>query len=181
MLNGFHVEPCAKGGALIIATDGRVMAVFRDESGKVKQSGTVTLTHDALRACFVPGRLLMVRGTTATVFDLVGRKRVRVAEQINVVADGFPESWRKALPGLPSDAKPVFNPVLIGKFRKVAGPGAGLRILPTSEHDAAWVLATRKDFVGAIMPMRADMDFPDWFTPRKARRRSAVRAAAKAA
>lgn len=40
-LNGVHIEPCPEGGALLVATDGHRLLVFRDEHGYVEGGSAI--------------------------------------------------------------------------------------------------------------------------------------------
>lgn len=160
-LTGFSVEAHPKGGALIIGTDGVMLAVFHDTSGRCRKPGIVAINRDMERA-LTPERdgsehRLVARGSTVTV-----RRGTLSVPQHDALIDGtFPKWWRcidlRATPKAPV-AMPVFNLELLRRFAAVAASAEGakwsaVRLVPTGEKDAIFVLTERRDFFGMLMPM----------------------------
>lgn len=177
-LNGFHVQPHPKSGALIIATDGRTLAIFHDEEGECSVPGTIRLNKTTIAACRPKGetpRKFVVTGDTATVYEGWDEKEktgTAIAGQEAVVIDGDFPDWRKVVPPMPNASAPAtFNFELVKKFEKIRAPGSkwtSIRVISRSESDPALVFVGRKDFLGVIMPMCDDTPtMPSWL-PRAA-------------
>lgn len=142
-LNGFHVEPCAEGGAILVATDGTKMLVFRDPDGVVFGSGIVKLSPTALKA-LKPGkgealdRLLVVSGDRAAIIfgnDVERAELISLAHSPDAsvaayqpagsLIDGsFPE-WRRVLPH--GESQPVtatFNAAFVQDLAQALAPAS---------------------------------------------------------
>lgn len=121
-LNGFHVEPCAEGGALLVATDGHKMLIFRDPDGHVTSSAIVSLNTAMVKA-LKPGkrdaeRLLVVSGQRAVIVPVTDVSRTSLVSSADnpdascvafqaagTLVDGSFPDWRRVVPQ--GDTQPV--------------------------------------------------------------------------
>lgn len=171
-LNGFWVQPHQSGGAIIVATDGPTMAVFRDTTAKVAVPGIIRLSKLSLSACKLgkgeARRVVVVEGDRASIYrnwDEESNAGILVAAEDDAVIDAdFPE-WRKIVPPIPSTlAAASLNGTYLSRFEKISrfGSAAAVRLFAATESDAVVVLTDRDDFIGIVMPMRADHKYPLW-------------------
>lgn len=189
-LNGFYVEPHPKGGALVIATDGHLMAVFYDASGTCAKPGIVRLNKDMLKACVAGDRILAMAGDVISVLASRNSDADLISRQRDALIDGTFPDWRKCIPAAAAKrGTATFNAQLIRKFGVIARDGAKaepIKILTSDSSSPALVLTQRTDFVGVIMPMRAveSNDLPPWLAPTpkaQVKKASPKKPAAKAA
>lgn len=170
-LNGFRVERHPSGGALIVATDGRALAVFHDEFGEVKVPAIVQLHKSTLAAC-VADCTLVLSGDRAGVYQMWNKETgegILVAGQDQAVIEGDFPNWRLTIPPVPEQTTPsTFSSVELKRFEKVRISGskiAALRIFPGGGNNPALVLTARDDFLGVIMPLLHAADenrMPQW-------------------
>lgn len=170
-LNGFYVERHPAGGALIVATDGKALGVFRDQFGEVHVPGIIRLNKTTLAACDEDCTLVLT-GERAGVYQMWNKETgegLLVAGQDAAVIDGEFPNWRQIIPPFPTEVAPAtftFNE--LKKFVKVRRSGskiAALRVFAESDRAAAIVLTERYDFLGIIMPILAVADdnrMPHW-------------------
>jgi hypothetical protein len=97
-LQGVHVEPCAAGGVLLVATDGHRLICIRDELGQADCSGIVKLTPEVLKLCRSKSseerRCVQVDGEYASVVlgsDIIGTSK-------GALIDGTFPDWRRVVP-----------------------------------------------------------------------------------
>lgn len=173
-LNGFFVQKHPREGAFIVATDGRLLGVFHDETGECKVPGIVKLSKTTIAACDDDdgGKLtLALDGDTATVYDCRDPEtRKVVAAQESVLIDGTFPDWRRVIPPMPNQFGPAtFNFEFVKRFQKIRpsdSKSAHIRIVSRDAADPAIVFTGRRDFLGVIMPMRGDAEmFPSWLPP----------------
>jgi len=179
-LNGIAIQPHESEGAYIVATDGHVLGVFHDAGAWAPTEPIVVQpSKDLLKACKaykreVNDRSLQVTDERQTVRRDTGEEVM--SEPLNLIDGRFPEWGRvvpKELPEEPHNA--CFDMALMKRFEAVAlGHGkmptqAPMTVHPSPNEGSALVLTPRHDFVGVIMPMRAEsagalMDVPKWLT-----------------
>lgn len=196
-LNGFYVEP-HKEGALIVATDGHKMGIFHDKDAICDEPGIVKLSPFMLSALRERGkgvvkgkRDLVVDGTVSNNLAyvvLADRERSvqhSVAAQGNVLIDGTFPDYRRVVPD-PKGATcmPTFNPAHLSAFAFGHGRGeGGLTIKSDGPAEPALVRHFRyPEFIGVLMPMRADeLPSPEWFFGKPKKKRATRRPAKQAA
>jgi hypothetical protein len=170
-LNGFYVQRHPSGGAVIVATDGRSLAVFYDQFGEVKAPAIVRLHKTTLAAC-AEDCTLVLTGDRAGVYQMWNKETgegILVAGQDQAVIEGDFPDWRLLIPPVPAETVPAtFAFTELKKFDKVRQFGskiAALRILAESSSGPAIVLTKRDDFLGVIMPVPGIADenrMPHW-------------------
>jgi DNA polymerase III beta subunit, central domain len=171
-LGGFYVQPHADG-ALIVATDGHTIAVFHDASGIVKKPGIIKLSATTLAACKMARkgpspRRLIVSGNRAEVYQYwiseANRGRLVAAEDDVVIDATFPD-WRRVVPKMPEKFGPAtLNYRYVARFQKITN-GVGypqVTMYATDDSSPVVVLTDREDFIGVVMPIRAEPKYPVW-------------------
>lgn len=179
-LNGFTVEPCVSGaGVNIVATDGTILACFRDAEGWLGDKGEngwpiIQLDAASLKACGAKSRYtlwLVVEGDSAkSTLSVVQANDAEAAimahrsgslEFVTHQAIGrhfidgtFPPDWRRVIPSgdMELGSSPSFNPGLLARLGKCV-----------AHKDAVPLTIERpkKDPEGG--PMLVSCSNPDWF------------------
>lgn len=175
-LQGFYVEPCAQGGVLIVASNGHVLGIFHDESGRIDGPPVIVGTLDkAIRKASSPKarreyqhvsseRRLMIDGKTARIVERDAS--VDPPAEISILGaqagyvDGTFSDWRLCIKSTAwggSPPKPAaFNVALLKRFEGIRDFECSITTLKLSGDNPAgpfWALTNREDFVGVIMPM----------------------------
>lgn len=149
-LNGFTVEPCESGtGVNIVATDGHLLACFRDAEGVVENPANaewpiIGLDKSALKACGAKSHAtlwLVVEGdaTKATLSVAMGTdaaEAIGCHKSGNLAGieyqatgkffiDGSFPAWRRVVPSpeLELGSAPSFNPQLLARLGKCVQSG----------------------------------------------------------
>lgn len=172
-LNGFWVQPHKSGGAIVVATDGHTMVACYDRFGKVDVPGIIQLSKTTLAACKrgknETRRVLRVEADTVSIYrnwDEEQNKGVMVAAEEGVVIDGDFPDWRKVIPALPQKyGAASINGSYLRRFEKLArqfGNAAFVRAYVADEMSPVVILTDRDDFIGVVMPVRAEHKYPDW-------------------
>lgn len=125
-LNGVHIEKHARGGLLMVATDGHRLMCVHDEKGSIEgDSVIVKLDKAALAACKAgrgepDDRRLKLEGNNVTVQNC---HDLPVGAAFNVVIDGTFPAWRRVIPNLDA-IKPrpaAFNGEYLADYGKASG------------------------------------------------------------
>jgi hypothetical protein len=170
-INGIYIEPCPKGGALLIATDGHVMGIVHDETAVVEKG-----------VIWKPSKDLLAAGKTANKKD--DPCVLSLSARDGAPIDGTFPDWRRVIRG-PGEVKASqclsLNPDLLKKFAN-ALDGKGVNIQPTGPSDPIIVTSPgRPNFYGLVMPMRVeepDKKLPTWMGVKPRVRVKALKAAA---
>jgi hypothetical protein len=186
-LSGVRVEPCDKGGALCVATDGHRLGVQRDPGGLVLQPATVRLpkllkapTAADLKKCARGpwlvcmanssgfGTLSLVDPIRAADSDTadaaIARVEMATIRLGNVLCpDNYPD-WRRVVPtATERDVTRSFNPKYIAAF------GSNATLTGAGKDSPHLVCTSDRDFIGVLMPMRpVEHARPDWLGVAKA-------------
>lgn len=186
-LNGFLAEP-RQDGVSIVATDGSVMGIFRDDSGFASAPVIWQLRKDTIKAC-QPGKrdnalrwLVIDPASAGTPFrhpcrvveasDPKGAARIDLGSPLVLhlgfaaaIEGTFPD-WRRVIPAI--TGKPTNTSYGVDKLAKF-GPVArsrDARNAPLVVHDSedgrgpALVLTSRNDFAGVMMPVVHNAPWP---------------------
>lgn len=161
-LQGVHIEPHAKGGVVMVETDGHKLMCVWDKDGAMKgENPIVKLDKAALNACkAVRGeqgdRRILIEGKTATIQD---HKHNPVATAYNVLIDGTFPAWRRVMPNVQNPAPSAYD----AKYLSMFGDACGIlrddkcsQISLYGDADgAAIVRFSNIDFAfGLLMPLR---------------------------
>lgn len=183
-LNGVYVEPLPTGGAVIVATNGYVMGVWRDVSAIVERPAILRIgkkLREAFTEC-ADGRLSLVADQL-----VVFAKKSEYYIQPNSEKDGnklgweieyakYP-CWKKVFPDeRQTGPQGTFNAKYIKpicKALKIAGGSlsTGIAMRQASEYEGIFVACSNQpDFAAIIMPMRDDKYgiYPAWINESKA-------------
>lgn len=187
-LGGVFIEPHAKGGVLLVATDGHRMVCIHDETGRADESAIIKLQKDALKHC-KPIRgdrrelVLEADSQTATIRQVFGPadepEYKPLATAFDVRIDGTFPDYRRVVPTkFKGEEVPAFNGQLLGSFGDIGAALADSRTCPpmlvsAEDHSSpALVLWPSCPMAfGVIMPMRAatyDLALPAWFADKPA-------------
>lgn len=179
-LNGVYVEPCPKGGAICVATDGHKLGAQRDPEGIVNVPQIVTLpavfklpsktAGKAPRSPWVVcmaaggrGHLSLVGALMRADEDTAEAAIARVDEcdlrYGRAVIDGTFPDWRRVVPAASeADITRSFNGDFLKSF------GRYFTMTGSDQTAPHLVKTTDSNFVGVVMPMRMiDGPRPDWF------------------
>lgn len=193
-LNGVYVEPAPEGGAIIAATNGHAMCVWRDTTA-TGVDRPIILATDAklLQACQGSDlkRLVVRDGRLAVVLNKEG-PGVDLQEEVYIQPIGYRKTvgcapweiegkfpdWVQVIPNAPAHGvKGLFNAeylAMVGRAMKIGNTLASKFFAPQlnqDNQDSAILVSWNadKDFLAVIMPMREDpFPFPDWMATRKA-------------
>src|ERR1700731_3271316 len=131
-ITGFYVQRHPSGGALIVGTDGRSLAVFHDQFGEVKVPAIVRLHKTTLAAC-AQDRTLVLTGDRAGVYQMWNKETgegILVAGQDQAVIEGDFPDWRLLIPPFPAETEPAtFAFTELKKFDKVRQFGSKIAAL----------------------------------------------------
>jgi len=183
-LCGVLVEPHDEG-ALMVATDGHMLAAWLDRDGACAAPTIVAWPRylaDLCRPDRSAGplfgnrrRMVRVTGSTAEVFDVVERKGEAPADEqvgtvANVVVDGTYPDWRRVTQPVPqSDGSAVFfNPALLARLAKITPKHKALQVsLSLPSAPARITMPDEPDFYAIVMPMRgSEYVKPSWLEAR---------------
>ena len=187
-LKGVHVEPCAAGGALLVATDNHKLIALRDKDAAIdgKPAGDdkgwiVSADKDALKAMKSPKpyggvRLVQIDGDQLRVIHREGtRPDVTVYIQAaSCLVDGTYPDWRRVVPRdvvkTPSPGS-FDNRVLATLAEALSDGGKNRPLTLFGVDDASPALAyggATLDGFGIAMPLRSDYrtepELPAWIT-----------------
>lgn len=185
-LNGVYIEGAGNDGARCVATDGHRMAIFHDEAGFTAAPCIIPLPKAAIDSvrkrktrefCWFgiigehddPRHECRIFDTTDEASDLAEvRERMLNPKDRGIIWNGaieliqgeFPE-WRSVVPSLASKNGTIaaFNGKLLADFVTVAkdrSKEAPAISICQDAAGAAIITAERPDFVGILMPMRAE-------------------------
>ena len=183
-LHGVAVEPADEPGYVIaVATDGcRLVAIKAIGSIDPPEARPIINLQCLAVVKKAKNPWIVIEDRTAAVLDLGYNVEVTKPDEVptatssfavasfpNSLIDGvFPE-WRQSIPMTVDDgggpiAPPAFNAAYLADFAKVSPPARSrrkvtrcIRIVPSSSNGPAWVfLPERPEFVGVLMPVRAD-------------------------
>lgn len=193
-LNGVYVEPAPEGGAIIAATNGHAMCVWRDPSATgVDRPIIIQTDANLLQACQGSDlkRLVVRDGRLAVVLDKEG-PGVSLQEEVYIQPIGYRKTvgcapweiegkfpdWVRVIPNAPAlGVKGFFNAeylAMAGRAMKIGNTLASKFFAPQlnqDTQDSAILVSWNadKDFLAVIMPIREDpFPFPDWMATRKA-------------
>jgi hypothetical protein len=190
-LNGVYLEPCPEGGAIIAATNGHAMCVWRDTTATgVDRPIIIQADAKLLQACQGSDlKRLVVRDERLAVIleEQPGKSPSQEVyiQPIPIRKRGVPSweiegkfpDWVRVVPNAPAHGvKGFFNAqylVDVGRAMKIGNVAASKFYAPQLNQDTAdsAILVTWNadpDFLAVIMPMRDDpRPFPGWMAERK--------------
>lgn len=170
-LKGIRIEPSAEGGVLCAATDGHRLGVRRDKDGLCREPAIVRLSP-LLKPSKQPKWLIVTLAgpakgyvslvpveqddTPESAIERVEEAELRIGD---AVIDGTYPDWRRAIPTpTGTDAVRAFNGKYFGSFGDYVHISGGSGQSPHLVRDA-----NDPEFVGVLMPMRADAPkAPTW-------------------
>lgn len=144
-------EPCPLGGALILATDGAQMAIFRDTGGVCSEASTVPYRQiddlqDSDRIRIAPNVVFLVRGGVITGGAVYPEKTYN-----------FPD-WRRIIPAFPSGDPIYFDPKLLSK-----GSFGSESVFVSVKGTVATIFASRRtDAISFLAAKRSENKPDEW-------------------
>lgn len=161
-LSAVRIEPHPRGGAIVVATDGHALGMFRDEHGECTEPVTLFWKEWVAKLCGGNGRRLIVEDRTVRIVRAEDDGEP-VAELLGLIADApnirFP-NWKATIPPANEIRSLSFNPEYLRRF----GLGSEKPITiwaKDSETQAVITTYGREDFVGILMPVRHDPGYPE--------------------
>ena len=169
-LSGVRVEPHPKEGVVMVATDGRALAMAHDPEGSVSQPVTIRPTElSKLPRYYGEARIGLRKVDGGLVGSVTTRGETLGRHLFDDLGDFYPD-WRKVVPWssatAPAGTPGVFDFALLSRFtfpapgRKKTEP-VPLTIRGGGRGEPA--LVTRCDmpwFLGVVMPMRSEAEVP---------------------
>jgi hypothetical protein len=184
-INGIYVEPIEGGGALIVATNGHVMGMWRDITGIVERPAILRFDKRLEVACkgssqkrltIIDDRLVVLTMTGEVSSETYVQNRFSSKQGSWEVEGKFPD-WKRVVPA-DSSGRMLHDPVNATYFGLMSraiqiGTGekfAGFSFLqPSTGSGVAVTVSCVDDFFGIIMPFRADATgYPKWISEIKA-------------
>lgn len=188
-LNGLQIEPLRDGGAIIVATDGSRLGVWRDPDAIIPANAKPVILSNAkpiinalkgksswsLYAAIDPvgkGRLTIYEART--ILDVTSdepNQRIEAASVPNVLVDGTFPDWRRVFPThvSPTGSAAPFCARLLGDFAKAADDPKHATIIvhPNAIENGPSVITVngRPEFRGVLMPKPGGRDIepvPAW-------------------
>lgn len=161
-LRGVLIEPCAKGGVLIIGTNRQVISVFWDPIGFTPIARCIRVDGDLPFEGYDAGSVVSFNAGMASITDGSGESGFN-QPYTEMDAFAYPE-WRKAMKvekGNRCAPDLTFDAHLMKYFNFKEGED-GIAVWAGSKskwNDAHWVThELYPTFIGAIMPRRAEAD-----------------------
>lgn len=183
-LNGIYVEPLPTGGAVIVATNGHAMGVWRDTSATVERPAILRIGKQLREACTETkeGRLALI-DDRLTVTSELGTECYVQPNSVNAdsafgweIKAKYPD-WKIIVPD-ECQTGPIgmFNSgyvKLVHKALKIAVDDkfAGITLRQADESKSIFVTCiNHPNFAAIIMPMRSEgkESYPAWITESKA-------------
>jgi hypothetical protein len=179
-LNGVYVEPIP-GGALIIATNGHALGMWRDTDGHIDRPAILRISPALQKACktdssatleLVDGRLVI---RTEYVSELYAQPREGTGPNDWEIEGKFP-SWAKVVPDAFDGATSIdaINPLYMAKVQKalsIAGHFSGgmVSMRQRATTEGVYVTCARnRNFFAVIMPLRdTPATYPKWLKEHK--------------
>lgn len=188
-LNGVYVEPMPTGGALIVATNGHTMGIWRDTTAEVERAAILRIDKRLESACtgsdlkrlvIADDRLAVVIEQPSTTTEVYIQAKADYMKPGGWEVPGKFPDWKRVIhtDGAPQLLNAI-NPGYVALFDNAMKIGTGADKWANdiqfrqSACDAS-VLATSRntpDFVCVIMPMRRDyteQKAPGWIESLKA-------------
>lgn len=201
-INGVFIHH-APHGACLVATNGRQIAIFKDEEGYTGANLITKLPREAISAINRSKNMESIWFGIMGSHECAGRREARIFDMnlgkcenhkdardamedsihpgviwtgaIEIIDGVFPQ-YEWAVPKYRNNLTPAspFNPKLLDAFTRVARAGKSqfsIILFQGYELEPILVDCGRKDFVGALMPFRAEPTFdkdegkivtPDW-------------------
>lgn len=189
-LTGVYVEPLLSGGAVIVATNGHAMGLWRDPSAIIERPAILRIGKQLREACkeVDDGRLELIDGRLV----ITNGQKTECYVQPNCEKDGETAKWE--IEAKYPDWKIVFpdecqtGPTgmfstgylkLAHKAMKIATGNefAGITLRQSDENKSIFVYSDfLPDFAAVIMPMRDDSKnkYPAWLSDLKAQAKEAA-------
>lgn len=180
-LCGVYVEPIQTGGAIIVATNGHSLGLWRDTSGIAERPAILRTDPKLLTACSnKDAKSLQLIDDRLTVFDKKGLELFVQPKRDKWEIDGTYPNWKRVIPETgetlalfdalnPNLVNHVANALKVGlgddRFSGVSfnQPKANGPILVTSNSQEA------QNFLAVIMPLRESVSAkPKWVQELKA-------------
>ena len=179
-LRGVFIEPCATGGATLVATDGHHLIAAHDASATCDAAVIVHLDKPALTALkrgkgeTKPRRLSLDTPARAWVLNATG---AQIAFQDSPLIDGHFPDWRRILPRDTDTDKPDAETLTIGAYNAdyiatfgeaakiINGNRAPLIALRHGTRNGPAFIGLDSDIAfGVLMPTRVDglTNCPSW-------------------
>lgn len=171
-LNGIHLAPAANEGTLMVATNGHFIALCHDKEGAVDQPITVRVDSLLAKHMKASNRLKVLASSAsgkkgrAIITDSHGAEAS--LQPGNAIIDGMYPDWRrlfpaanKLTPGFPGTVNADYlKPFMVSISSR--GGSAKLRVWSTGDENQIMIVRndTVPEFVGGIMPVRADVKTP---------------------
>lgn len=184
-LNGVYVEPIEGGGALIIATNGHVMGIWRDMTGIVERPAILRMDKrlevackgsDQKRLTIIDDRLVVLTMTGEVSSETYVQNRFSSAPGSWEVSGKFPD-WKRVAPTDTGGRMlhDSMNASYVGLMSRAIRVGtgekfAGISFLQPGTNSAVAVIAAGvSEFFGIIMPFRDGATaYPKWVNALKA-------------
>ena len=155
-LNGVFIEPCAKGGATLTATDGHRLISIHDKDAVCDGPAIVSLPKGALTKKCPDGKIVV---SDDGIF-----RHGNFISTSSVIIDGVFPDWRHLIRGKAwtSKSMPAINAVYLGDFGKISEAvfcGVKAIRLMTGSDEGQPVLVVFPSIpnaFGVVMPIRAD-------------------------
>lgn len=182
-LNGIYVEPLPSGGAVIVATNGHAMGVWRDPSAVVERTAILRIGKLLREACkeadearleLIDGRLAV---TTKQNTEYHVQPNAEKGEVIPWEIQGTYPDWKTVIPDeCQTGSMGMFSAgyvKLVHKALKIATGNefVGVTLRQSDEKKSIFVsCGFLPDFAAIIMPMRDDSEnsYPAWLSDFKA-------------
>lgn len=177
-LNGVYVEPIEGGGAMIVATNGHAMGVWRDMTGEVerpailrigKRLESACIGSDLKRLVITDDRLAVLVAQPAAAKEVYIQEKDGAKDGTWEVPGTYP-IWRKVVP--PQATQNLFDALnfnYINIARRALQIGIGdayahLALMQgVKSKGIAVVSRNAPDFFGVIMPLyEVESAYPDW-------------------
>jgi len=180
-LCGVYVEPIPTGGALIVATNGHALGLWRDKTATVERAAILRTDPELVAACAnKDAKILQIIDDRLTVVDKKGFELFVQPKREKWELEGTYPNWRRVIPETGEELKlfDALNPNLVSTVEQALKigtngarfsgitfnqPAANGAILVTSNSQAA------QDFLAVIMPLRESVSTkPKWIEELKA-------------
>jgi len=176
-LEGVRIEPHHERGAVVVATNGHILAAMHDPDGVCDEPMTMRCTEDFLFACKTGKRdddaarrmVVVESGVAKVVFADQARTAIKdgdiyILPKTPALEGQYP-NWRKILSGgkdMQKGMSACINAFYLRKFTAVAGKGFDtIEFWQSGEGDRSLnpvyvQLASTPEFIGVIMPLTSN-------------------------
>lgn len=181
-LNGVYVEPIPTGGAMIVATNGHALCIWRDLSGEVERPVILRISAKLQAACAgAETKRLQIIDDRLVVTDKLGAETHVQPHEFNKEKPGswevhgkFPD-WRKVIPEPEHGERVALRSALNAHYITMVDRalsigtsadkwGCPITVNQPTEYKGIIFLSEKAtDFLAVIMPLReAIAPMPEW-------------------